>query len=144
MIIRRMTSEDVNPLYALLSNPRVMQYLEPPFGKKQAEQFLQRAGLSDPPLIYAVEEDGSFIGSVIYHDYEGDGVEIGWVLYPEYWGKGYASRLTERMIEKARSSGKDLVIECCPEQQATRHIAKKYGFVYAGSRQKLDVFKLTR
>ena len=139
-----MTIEDLEPLYGLLSDPQVMQYIEPPYTMEQTKSFLHNAGLSDPPLIHAVEENDSFIGYVIYHDYDEGSVEIGWVLYPEYWGKGCASQLTKHLIERASSSGKDIVIECVPQQEASKHIAMKYGFEYQGSTENLDVYKLSR
>ena len=144
MIIRRMTPEDFAPLYELLSDPQVMKYIEPPYSKEKTEQFLSCAGLSDPPLVYAVDELASFIGYVIYHDYDKHSVEIGWVLYPQYWGRGYACKLTEMMIEKAFSADKQVVIECLPEQKATEHLAKKLGFDYVGKIDDLDVFRLKK
>ena len=83
--IRKMTVSDLEPLYKLLSNSKVMQYLEAPYTKEQTEQFLFRSGLSETPLIYAVEKDNDFIGYVIYHDYDSESVEIGWVLEPSFW-----------------------------------------------------------
>ena len=47
------------------------------------------------------------------------------------WGKGYASAITKMVTEESGSSGKELVIECSPEQKATKRIAKKYGFSFA-------------
>ena len=112
--IRKMTQEDLEPPYRLLSDPRVMRYLEPPFTKEKTQQFLETAGRGEPPLVYAAEKEDTFIGYVICHPYDEDSVEIGWVLYPEYWGKGYASLLTEQMMKKIRSEGKLVVIECVP------------------------------
>ena len=88
--IRKMRPGDADALYRLLSDPAVMRYLEPPFDRAQTEDFLRRAGLAEPPLVYAAEENGDFIGYVIYHAYDEQSVEIGWVLLPEYWGRGYA------------------------------------------------------
>ena len=45
--IRKMTVSDLEPLYKLLSNSKVMQYLEAPYTKEQTEQFLFRSGLSE-------------------------------------------------------------------------------------------------
>ena len=132
LVIRHMKEGDLEHLYRLLSDPKVMKHLEPPFTKEKTAAFLRKAGLSEPPLIYAVEKDGAFIGYVIYHDYDEDSMEIGWVLYPEYWGRGCASSLTEQLVKKAFSSGKQAVIECSPEQEATRHIAMRSGFQYRG------------
>ena len=63
--IRKMQPGDADALYRLLSDPE---------------------GLTEPPLVYAAEASGDFIGYVIYHAYDADSVEIGWVLLPEYWG----------------------------------------------------------
>ena len=140
--IRRMQSGDADELYRLLSDPVVMRYLEPPYDRARTEVFLRRAGLAEPPLVYAVEEDGRFIGYVIYHAYDGDSMEIGWVLLPEYWGRGYASALTDRLICMARQAGKSIVIECAPGQAATVHLAVKKGFRYCGITDGLAVYRL--
>lgn len=141
--IRNMRPGDADALYRLLSDPEVMRYLEPPYDRVQAEAFLHHAGLSEPPLVYAVEENGSFIGYVIYHAYDAESVEIGWVLLPEYWGRGYASALTERLIDRARQAQKSVVLECAPAQAATRQIALKKGFRACGICDGLTVYRLT-
>ena len=140
--VRRMTEADLEPLHRLLSDPEVMRYLEPPFDRAQTEDFLRRAGLAEPPLVYAAEENGDFIGYVIYHAYDEQSVEIGWVLLPEYWGRGYASALTERLIGRARQEQKSVVIECAPAQAATKRIAVKKGFRACGNCDGLAVYRL--
>ena len=142
--IRKMEEHDLGPLYELLSNEQVMRYLEPPYSKEKTMRFLERAGLSDPPLIYAVEQDGLFIGYVIFHDYDETGMEIGWVLHPTLWGNGVASALTGQLIERSRELKKQPVIECVPEQETTRHLALKFGFEYEGSKDGVDVFRLKK
>ena len=140
--IRRMQKGDFDALYQLLSDSEVMHYLEPPYDKAQTERFLHYAGLSGNPLVFAAEEEGIFIGYVIYHAYDEGSVEIGWVLLPEYWGRGYASALTDRLICKARQEQKDVVIECVPAQEATNRIARKKGFSYCGICDGLAVYRL--
>ena len=142
--VRKMEEHDLGPLYELLSNEQVMRYLEPPYSKEKTMRFLERAGLSDPPLIYAVEQDGLFIGYVIFHDYDDTGMEIGWVLHPTIWGNGVASALTGQLIERSRELKKQPVIECVPEQETTRHLALKFGFEYEGSKDGVDVFRLKK
>ena len=142
IIIRRMKSSDADALYRLLSDPEVMRYLEPLYDRAQTEAFLHRAGLSEPPLVYAAEANGDFIGYVIYHAYDKDSVEIGWVLLPEYWGRGYASALTDRLIDRARQERKSVVIECAPAQEATKRIASKKGFRDCGICDGLAVYRL--
>ena len=140
--IRKIQPGDADALYRLLSDPAVMRYLEPPFDRAQTEDFLRRAGLAEPPLIYAAEENGAFIGHVIYHAYDEQSVEIGWVLLPDYWGRGYASALTDRLIDWARQEQKSVVIECAPAQAATKRIAIKKGFRACGICDGLAVYRL--
>ena len=142
MKIRRFEERDSVPLYRLLSDENVMRYLEEPFDEERTLSFLNDNGLNESPRIYAVEEDEKFIGYVIFHEYDEKAYEIGWVLYPVYWGKGYASRLTEMLIEKGKQMNKDLVIECVPQQTVTRKIAGKFGFSYVGSENDLAVYRL--
>lgn len=142
LIIRRMQSGDADELYRLLSDPVVMRYLEPPYDRAQTEAFLCCAGLAVQPLVYAVEENGSFIGYVIYHAYDENSVEIGWVLFPEYWGRGYASVLTDRLICRARQARKSVVIECAPAQAATAHIAERKGFRCCGVVDGTAIYRL--
>ena len=140
--IRKIQPGDADALYRLLSDPEVMRYLEPPFDRAQTENFLRRAGLAEPPLVYAAEENGDFIGYVIYHAYDKESVEIGWVLLPDYWGRGYASALTDRLINRARQEQKGVVIECAPAQEATKRIAVKKGFRACGICDRLAVYRL--
>lgn len=128
LIIRKFSINDFDSLYSLLSDEDVMRYIEPVFTKEKTEQFLASAGLSENPLIYAVDNDGRFVGYVIFHPFDEDSIEIGWVLHKKFWGKGYAQKLTEMLIDKAFELKKDVIIECSTEQEATKHIAQNMVF----------------
>ena len=140
--IRRFEEKDLTDLYTLLSDAEVMRYIEPPFSPEQTRAFLHKAGLSDPPLVYAVDEDDVFIGYVIYHDYDAGSREIGWILKKDTWGKGYAKELTRLLVRRAKSEGKSAVIECAPEQAVSKHIALASGFAYVGRDHGCDVYQL--
>ena len=142
--IRKMTFADLDDLYALLSDVEVMRFIEPPFSKEKTVQFLMDAGLPEIPLVYAVEDSSSFIGYVIFHDYDEENMEIGWILKRDVWGKGYASILTKMLIDESRKLRKGAIIECDPRQAVTEHIAKKHGFVFSGKRDGCDVYKLEK
>lgn len=144
MLIRKMRESDLMPLYRLLSDEKVMEHIEPVFDLEKTEAFLESAGLCDEPLIWAVENDGAFIGYVIYHDYDETSREIGWVLFPEHWGRGIATELTRELMERAFADGKDAVIECAPAQEVTEHIARKLGFKHIGQREGCEVFRTKR
>ena len=142
--IRKMTVADLDDLYALLSDVEVMRFIEPPFSKEKTVQFLMDAGLPEIPLVYAVEDSSSFIGYVIFHDYDEENMEIGWILKRDVWGKGYASILTKMLIDESRKLRKGAIIECDPRQAVTEYIAKKHGFVFSGKRDGCDVYKLEK
>ena len=140
--IRKFRSADLDELYRILSDSEVMRYIEPPYSMEQTENFLISAGLCKIPLVFAAEKDGRFIGYVIFHEYDPDSYELGWVLTKKFWGKGYASMITKDIINKATAMKKDLVIECVPEQEITKHLALSNGFTYIGNINNLDVFRL--
>ena len=140
--LRKMTPSDLGALCALLSDPEVMRCLEPPFTHEQTETFLREQGLAESPRILAAEDkDHAFIGYAIYHDYDETDKEIGWVLKKDVWGKGYASQITKVLTAMALSEGKGAVIECVPEQTATKRIAARNGFVFSGNRDGLDIYR---
>ena len=140
--LRTMRRGDLEELYALLSDAEVMRWLEPPFTREQTERFLEQAGLSEPPLIYAAESAaGEFLGYVIYHDYDKRSRELGWVLKRSAWHKGYADEMTALLTVLARREGKDAVIECVPEQTVSARIARRHGFSFEGRADGLDVYR---
>ena len=141
--LRTMCRDDLEELYALLSDAEVMRWLEPPFTREQTERFLQQVGLSDPPLIHAAENaEGEFLGYAIYHDYDDHSRELGWVLKRSAWRKGYADEMTALLTMLARREGKDAVIECVPEQTASAQIARRHCFSYEGRADSCDVYRL--
>ena len=85
--------------------------------------FLNSLALIDPPLIYVVEDfSQKFIGYVIFHEYDNDSFELGWILNKRYWWKGYANELTKAFIKRSSNIGKNLIIECAPNQENTKRI----------------------
>lgn len=143
LTIRPFDKQDLTALHGLLSDPEVMRYMEPPYTIDRTAAFLENAGLSDPPLVHAVkEEDGSFAGFVIWHEYNPDSMEIGWVLRKDLWGKGCASILTEQLITMTEAAGKNVILECDPNQPVSRHIAEKFGFSYIGMYKECMVYLL--
>ena len=138
LTVRRFREGDLPALAALLADPEVMRWLEPPFDRARAAEFLRVAGLSEPPLIYAAEEDGAFLGYVIFHRYGGeDAAELGWVLRRSAWGRGYAGRLTALLLSAAEG------IECAPQQRASARVAERLGFREEGMADGCRVFRRT-
>ena len=145
LIIRDFTLDDSVDLCEVLSNQEVMKYIEHPFTMEQTKEFIKAAGLCEPPLVYALvyKETGKVIGHVIFHLYEEDSYEIGWIVHQDYWGIGIADEVTKALIEEAKNRNvNSLVIECDPEQVASKRIALKNHFIYDGEEDGCDVFRL--
>lgn len=126
-VIRKMREDDFDMLYALLSDPAVMAYLEPPYGEEQTRRFLESAGCRSRRSSAPAEDDGKFIGYVILHGYDEHSMEAGWVLLPEFRGRGYASALTDLLIAEAERKEKDLVIEWQPGSNGNKAYRRKEG-----------------
>ena len=145
LLIRPFVPEDEEELFRALSDPEVMRFLEPPFSREQTGAFLREAGLSSPPLIYALErkDSGRLAGYCIFHPYDSPGeYELGWALCRDCWGRGFAGQATKALIAQAgRMALESLVIEFCPEQGASRKLAEKFGFRPAGTRDGLEVYR---
>ncbi len=142
LCIRKFRIEDLNDLHILLSDLEVMKYIEAPFTIKQTEDFLKGNALIESPKIFAVEDSYSrFIGYVIYHSYQLKGIEIGWILKREEWNKGYATELTNALLQNSKKKGEYVIIECSPEQNASIKIAEKFNFSYIGEENNCNVYK---
>ncbi len=142
--VRRFTPADVEALFAVLSDPKVMEYLEAPFALQKTQEFVETCGRCDPPLVYALVEKPAqeVIGHLIFHPYDKTSYELGWVLRQDRWGLGYAQELTAAVIQFAQQEGiGELVIECVPMQRASRHLAEKNGFHLMGETDELLVFR---
>ena len=143
MKIREFKTGDIQNLFETLSDPEVMTYIEDPYTYEQTQELLDDVMASGNPSIHAAEDDnGNYIGYVIFHEYEDDSYELGWILKRAEWGKGYASRLTEMMIDKPRKLGVNAVIECDLGQEVTKHIAEKHGFVFDEIFDGCEVYRL--
>lgn len=90
------------------------------------------------------QEDGAFLGYVIFHRYGGeDAAELGWVLRRSAWGRGYAGRLTALLLSAAEGKWAEAVIECAPEQRASVRVAEKLGFREEGMADGCRIFRRT-
>ena len=157
LLVRNFTPEDAKALHAVLSDPEVMRYLEPPFTLEHTEAFIRDTGLCDPPLVWAVVWKGKaadpviarseatrqsvsplLVGHLIWHPWDETAMELGWVLRRDFWGRGLAKELTAAMLAR---TDRDVVIECSPEQAVTRHIAEQFGFVPVSGEQELTVWR---
>ncbi len=145
LLIRKFRCEDIDALYKLLSNQSVMEYIGKPYSYNDCLIFMAKYALVDKPRVFAVEDRRyKFIGYIIYGDYAENAKEIGWLLLPEEQGKGYASELTQALLEySALEKLEYVIIECVPENNISKKIAEKYQFDYLGIQNGLCLYKYT-
>lgn len=105
--MRPFSMQDAVALYPILADRNVMRFIQEPFTLEQTIKFIERAGLSVPPLVYALEykENRHINGKVIFHPYEPTSYELGWILDSRVWGKGFSNEITQALIEEARKRG---------------------------------------
>ena len=143
--IRNFSMEDVDDLYEVLSDKDAMVYIESAFDRERTKEFIQVAGMCEPPLVYAIvwKLTGKVIGHAIFHQYEESDYEIGWILNKEYWGNGIADEVTKGLIKYARYLGiSSCIIECDIEQNVSKKIALRNGFAYEGIIDNLERYRL--
>lgn len=144
-LIRNMMMTDADDLHQVLSDERLMFYIEQTFDLQKTKSFIQSAGVCKPPLVYAIvwKITGKVISHVIFHPYEKNDYEIGWILNKDYWGMGIADEVTKGLINSARDLGvESCIIECDERQIASQKIAIKNGFAYEGRSDNLERYRL--
>lgn len=144
-VIRNFRPDDAGDLVRILSDERVMRYIEPAFDMEKTRTFIREAGMCEPPLVYAIvrKATGKVIGHAIFHACADDSYEIGWILDRNFWGMGIADEVTKALVKYARMlKVGSCVIECVPEQTASRKIALRNGFVHEGQADSLDRYRL--
>lgn len=142
--IRQFKDSDVDELYLILRNPKVMEYIEEPFTLEDTKEFLNKNALSYPPRVFALEykENKKLIGHVIFREYDKDSYEIGFILNQNYWGQGIANEVTKSLIDYAKNKNiHSLIIECDKRQLATQKIATNNNFKLISS-EDLLVYEL--
>jgi ribosomal-protein-alanine N-acetyltransferase len=123
---------DVQEAHKYLSDPPVMQHVEPPFDLEKTGDFIRVHGMAPEPRVYALveRETGKLAGHVIFHRFGDDTVfELGWVLKRSVWGRGYALEISKALIEYAfhclRLS--KVVVETMPQNTLAKKVIEKLG-----------------
>ena len=143
LAIRPFTMEDTDALFSILSDPAVMRFIEPPYTRSQTAAFITDQLRAEVPQAYALTENetGQLIGHIIWHPYDAEAYELGWILAQEHWGKGYATEVTQALLEIVRRELRDIVIQCTPEQITAAKIAEANSFFFLGVENGLQVHR---
>lgn len=111
LVSRPWTEDDIEPFFALCSDPEVMHYFGGPQQRAKVEatvrsciELQQRFGVWLQPL--ELRSTGEFIGmagiaEVLFEEHFTPAVEIGWRLARRYWGNGYVTEIGHAFIDYA-------------------------------------------
>ena len=138
LILREWEPTDFEAYAAMMSDPKVMQFLSltgapmPRFGAWQGFAALVGHWRLRAFGFFAVIEraSGEFIGYVgPWHPEGWPGLEVGWTLRSEYWGRGYATEAARASTAYAFTElncGR-IISLIGPENTASKRVAERIG-----------------
>ncbi|MET0741339.1 MAG: GNAT family N-acetyltransferase [Candidatus Nanopelagicales bacterium] len=145
LTLRRFTSDDVDLLVELDSDPTVMRYINggDPTPREEINDEILPAWLAhyekwDRQGFFAAEVDGEFVGwfhlrPAMHTHVDEEGVlELGYRLQRSAWGHGYATEGSRALIDLAfRELGVDLVVaDTMAVNTSSRRVMEKSGLRY--------------
>ncbi|MET3612194.1 RimJ/RimL family protein N-acetyltransferase [Rhizobium aquaticum] len=142
LLSRPWTEADIEPFFALCSDPEVMHYFGGPHSREKVEATVRGAmeaqaqfGVWLQPLI--LKETGEFIGmagiaDVRFEEHFTPAVEIGWRLARRHWGQGYITEIGKAFIDHAFTVRKfgELVSFAVQDNERSIAVMKRLGFTH--------------
>ena len=124
LLLRKITIEDAEDIYALRSDDRVNEFLDRPkaLSVEDAGNFINQIrsrGSNNELLYWAItqKKNSKLIGTIVYwniskEEYKG---EIGFEMHPDYQGKGLMREAVEKVIDYGFNELGLQTIEAFPE-----------------------------
>lgn len=140
LVLRQITPNDVNEIFALRSNPETMKYIPRPLvttidQAMEHIKMIQDKIVSSEGLNWAITEKGNpkMIGIIGHYRirWEHFRSEIGYMLLPEYQGKGIITEAIQLMIRFGFDDMKMHSLEAIidPANLASAKVLEKNGFI---------------
>lgn len=140
LVLRRLTPDDVDDMFALRSDPEVMQYVPRPIAKTPQDamdhiSMIDQRIIDNEGINWAITVKGNpkFIGIIGHYRIKPEHyrAEIGYMLLPGCQGKGYISEAISTVVGYGFDEMKLHSIEAIinPENLASAQVLKKNNFV---------------
>jgi ribosomal-protein-alanine N-acetyltransferase len=135
LILRRWTPADELPLYAICSDPVVMQYVGDgaPWSRERTRQFIEEALATEKQYGYCrwpllLKDDQMLAGFCGFTPAE-HGAEIGWRLAKGKWGQGLATEAARAVLEFGleKLGFQRVTATVQSGNEASRRVAEKLG-----------------
>ena len=143
LVLRRLTQEDLDALFAIFSNLEVMRYWStPPFTQRAQAEAKVRQFAEDhengTSLNLGIERtsDGALIGNCALFDFHEASrrAQIGYCLGRPYWGAGYMQEALGALLDHAFSflGLHRLEADIDPRNSASATLLERLGFTREG------------
>lgn len=140
LLLRQITPDDVNEIFALRSNPETMKYIPRPLATTKDDamghiKMIQDKIVSNEGINWAITEKGmpKMIGIIGHYRirWEHFRSEIGYMLLPEYQGKGIITEAIQLMVDYGFNEMKMHSLEAIidPKNDASARVLEKNNFV---------------
>jgi ribosomal-protein-alanine N-acetyltransferase len=140
LVLRQITPNDVNEIFALRSNPETMKYIPRPLvttidQAMEHIKMIQDKIVSSEGINWAITEKGNpkMIGIIGHYRirWEHFRSEIGYMLLPEYHGKGIITEAIQLMVRFGFDDMKMHSLEAIidPANLASAKVLEKNGFI---------------
>lgn len=143
LILRRMNLSDADQIFALRSNPEIMQFIPRPLikTKEEALDFISAMDVTidtNTVINWAIttKEDDKLIGMIGFYRMkpENHRAEVGYILSAEFHGQGIITEALERIIqfgfEEMKLNSIEAVID--PENFGSEKVLLKNNFIKEG------------
>jgi ribosomal-protein-alanine N-acetyltransferase len=139
LLLRQIKHSDLNEIFFLRSEERVLKYLDRPMAKTTADayEFIQKAIDSEKNnegITWAItlKNEDKLIGTIGFWRIQKEHyrAEVGYILHPDYWGKGLMQEALSEVIKYGFSIMKLHSIEANvnPENTASIKLLEGNGF----------------
>ena len=107
LILRKLTFDDVDRIYQILSDPITMQFWPKPFDYEGAERWVKRSidayrDLGFGRYAVILKSSGELIGDCGYMRTKVNGVEendLGYILDKKFWNQGFATEAAKACLQ---------------------------------------------
>ena len=140
LLLRQITPDDVDQIFALISNPETMKYIPRPLATTKDDamghiKMIQDKIVSNEGINWAITEKGNpkMIGIIGHYRirWEHFRSEIGYMLLPEYQGKGIITEAIQLLVDygfnEMNMHSLEAIID--PENTASARVLEKNNFV---------------
>lgn len=138
--LRSFQPEDLDDLIRICSDPEAMRHIPPSYQPEPVAEVVARLARYQAheaqhgySFYHVSDHSGEFVGRAgFFWIAEVALFEVGYSLLPAHWGRGYATELTERLLDFAFAE-RGLRLVCgrtVPAHTRSRHVLEKTGFVF--------------